>query len=150
MEMAADSRDVSAPRWARLWVVVFLAAFAICALGGIEAWPLTGWRLFSEMRHEKERSWQATIVRAGGGETPMPFRAMGRAYGHAPQVLPALPTLPRARRDAVCSAWLARARIAAGVDGVRVRVYRVSRDLADRNGPRGVTGHPRLLLVCGG
>src|SRR5206468_2883631 len=40
------------PRWAKWFVSLFLTAFVVCGVVGIEAWPLTGWRLFSHVRTE--------------------------------------------------------------------------------------------------
>jgi hypothetical protein len=40
----------SPPAWTRRFVAVFLAAFVVCGIFGLEAWPLTGWRLFADAR----------------------------------------------------------------------------------------------------
>src|SRR6266511_3523031 len=52
--------------WARRFVWAFLAAFVIAGVFGIEAWPLTGWRLFADARTAKQVSWQGVTVDAAG------------------------------------------------------------------------------------
>ena len=38
--------------WARPFVTTLLGAFVLCGLFGIEAWPLSGFRLFSAPRSD--------------------------------------------------------------------------------------------------
>src|SRR6266511_1677784 len=59
--------------WARRFVWAFLAAFVIAGVFGIEAWPLTGWRLFADARTAKQVSWQGVTVDAAGRERPIPW-----------------------------------------------------------------------------
>jgi hypothetical protein len=77
------SEDEGTPRWAAWFVGLFLSAFVICAVGGIEAWPLTGWRLFSHLRYEHQTSWRAAGVDSsvGGGH---PLRDVASRPGPTP------------------------------------------------------------------
>jgi len=67
---------------ARLFVVAFTLAITICGALSIEAWPLTGWRLFSHERQQISTSWMATSVDARGRETPIPFGRFDQADRH--------------------------------------------------------------------
>src|SRR6266511_4560771 len=62
--------------WARRFVWAFLAAFVIAGVFGIEAWPLTGWRLFADARTAKQVRWQGVTVDAAGRERPIPWDAL--------------------------------------------------------------------------
>src|SRR6266536_519518 len=67
--------------WARRFVWAFLAAFVIAGVFGIEAWPLTGWRLFADARTAKQVSWQGvTAAPAGRSPSARPGRVPS---GHA-------------------------------------------------------------------
>ncbi|HKZ75754.1 MAG TPA: hypothetical protein VJ259_03740 [Actinomycetota bacterium] len=41
----------------RAVVAVFLSAFLVCGLAGVEAWPLSGFRLFSHLRTDRPEGW---------------------------------------------------------------------------------------------
>src|SRR6478735_5308554 len=43
------------PAWVRGFVALFLIAFLLCGVFAIEAWPLTGWKLFSPTQREPLR-----------------------------------------------------------------------------------------------
>jgi len=58
-------------RRALTWALV--AAVAACGLTGVEAWPLTGWRLFSQRRGPVAVRLEARVVEPGGAEAPIPF-----------------------------------------------------------------------------
>ncbi|MGH9149690.1 MAG: hypothetical protein ACRD0F_05050, partial [Acidimicrobiales bacterium] len=71
----------------RILVVALLAAFAVCGVVGIEAWPLTGFRLFSQARTGEVVVWQAATVNGAGGERPIDFEALPRGFHGAHQVM---------------------------------------------------------------
>ncbi|HEX7147705.1 MAG TPA: hypothetical protein VF512_09355, partial [Actinomycetota bacterium] len=52
-------RQAPAPRWARWFVGAYLAVFVVCGVVGLEAWPLTGWRLFADARQARQPGFQA-------------------------------------------------------------------------------------------
>ena len=128
---AAEASGGDAPRWARPFVAVFLAAFFVCGVAGIEAWPLTGWRLFSRLRTPQQSAWRAMVVDARGRETPLPFARLPAGFHAHVHVLRDLPRLPPRRREAVFRAW-ADGLQAAGIEVAGLRVYRETWDLRDR------------------
>jgi hypothetical protein len=133
----------------RAFVAAFLAAFAVCGLLGIEAWPLTGWRLFSNLRTDHQVSWRAVAVDADGGETQIRFGDLPRGYRNFPLVMRTFASLPAKEQVAACRAWLAAARRELP-EATAVRIYRVDWYLSHRHGSRdGPPPTSRLLLTCG-
>lgn len=57
----------------RWFVRTFLLIFVVCGMARIEAWPLTGWRLFSHVRKPVQTSWRAVVVAPSGSEHGMAF-----------------------------------------------------------------------------
>jgi hypothetical protein len=135
------------PRGVRIFVAVFLSAFVVCGLFGLELWPLTGWRLFSQLRTDHQVAWRATAV-GEEGERQIVFAELPRAYRNFPLVMRTFARLPSAEREAACRAWLE----AAGRErpGTRaVRLYRIDWYLSHRFGPRdGPPPRFTLLLSC--
>lgn len=135
--MTGVSRRTRALVWA------FLAAFFICGFARIEAWPLTGWRLFSVARERLQTSYEVVLVNDRGEHT-MPFSRMGLEYRGATQIASELART--GRPEAVCSAWAAGAR-RAGKTLEEIRIYRVVRDVGDRRGDRGAPPRDREQVV---
>jgi hypothetical protein len=84
--------------------VVLIGGLTVCALTGTEAWPLSGWKLFSQVRRADQGGWAATAV-VDGAEQPFPFARLPRAYHGAEHVLAEFPGMSADRRRAVCGAW---------------------------------------------
>jgi hypothetical protein len=134
-------------RGVRAFVVVFLSAFLLCGLFGFELWPLTGWRLFSELRTDRQVTWRATVV-AEDGETQIAFAELPRAYRNFPLVMRTFSSLPPAEQAAACRAWLGAAR-REHPRASAVRIYRVDWYLSHRHGSReGPPPRSTLLLAC--
>lgn len=133
-----------APRWARWFVWSFLAAFAVCGVVGIEAWPLTGFRLFSHLRHERQTEWQAFAVRPDGRETRLRLSRFPGGYNGFPLVMKSFSSRPQEERVDMCRAWTV---AASGLEGetVAVRIYTIDRRLEPRRGGRPTTGPRRTL-----
>jgi len=127
---AATERVPTSVRW---FVAVFFAVFVASAVGGLNLWPFSGWRLFSQVRTGHVSGWTAEAVDAGGRTAPVPFGAMPRAYASFGLLMRDFPTLPVPRQVAMCEAWLDGAR-AAGTPAVSIRLVRVERDLVPRAG----------------
>jgi hypothetical protein len=128
-------RTDDVPRWARPFVAAFLAAFLVVGLLGVDAWPLTGWRLFSHLRSSHQTTWDATTVDAAGAEHPVRFARFPQAMRGFSLLAARLPRLSPSRRAAVCAAWAAA--VHEGDRTVRLfRVWRVERDLSRRAGER--------------
>lgn len=149
-------RTDAPPHWVRPFVAVFLAAFFVCGVLGIEAWPLTGWRLFSRLREPRQTVWQVAVVDGAGRETPFPWAELPAGFHAHVHLLKSFSHLPGERRDAVCRAW-AGALLAARErrrDGslpppcvAGLRVYQETWDLSRRtpNGRADAAGRTRVL-----
>jgi hypothetical protein len=135
------------PAWTRRFVAVFLAAFVVCGVFGLEAWPLTGWRLFADARRPVQVSWQAVTVDRAGGETPVPFRDLPAGFQGDVQVLKGFAALPVGRQAAVCGAWADAVR-ARGGQVEAVRIYRVVADVSMRVGERGAPPAREPRFTC--
>ena len=146
---AAPSGSEPPARWARWYAGVFLAAFVVAGLVGIEAWPLTGWRLFADARTARQVSWLATTVDSTGHEAPIPFADLPAGFHGNVQVLKGFATDRPERQLAVCQAWTDAVR-ARGVDVREVRIYQVRVDVSRRAGDRGAPGERTLRYVCSG
>jgi hypothetical protein len=134
-------------RGVRGFVAVFLSAFLLCGLLGLELWPLTGWRLFSELRTDRQVTWRATVV-AAGEETQIAFAELPRAYRNFPLVMRTFADMPAGRQAATCRAWLDAAR-REDADATEVRIYRVDWYLSHRHGSRdGPPPRSTLLRAC--
>jgi hypothetical protein len=137
------------PAWARRFVAAFLAAFVVCGLFGLEAWPLTGWRLFADARQPVQVAWQAVTVDRDGRETPVPFRDLPAGYQGNVQVLKGFGGLPAGEAAAVCLAWADAVR-ARGGQVEAVRIYRTVADVSRRVGERGAAPARELRWTCEG
>lgn len=135
---------VEPPRWVRRSVLAFLAAFAVCGLAGIEAWPLSGFRLFSHLRYEHQVSWAAATIGPDGTESPIRFGLLPPAHRGFVLVMRDFPAASPQEQDAVCRAW---------ADAVRrtdravvaVRIYQVEWDLLPREDGRAASPVKRTL-----
>lgn len=119
-------RDVSPA--VRLFVRGFLAAFLLAGLAGVEAWPLTGFQLFSHARSERVRGWQVTTVDASGVESAVPYWTLPMSLRSMQHVADGFARLDDGRRLAVCRAW---AESAGSPDIVEVRLYATSERLTE-------------------
>ncbi len=119
------------PAAIRAFVWVFLAAYLLCGALGIEAWPLTGWRLFSSLRTEHQAAWSAVSVDPAGHELRFPLSSATPADRGSALLLNRFSSLAPERRAAACRAWVAEAR-SLGRTVVAVRIYRLAWDLLPR------------------
>src|ERR671930_995812 len=92
------------PRWARWFVWTFLTAFVVCGTVGIEAWPLSGFRLFSHLRSPHQTTWQAYAV-AGGRESRVPFNRLPAGDRGFTLLMKTFGSLSRERQLATCRTW---------------------------------------------
>jgi hypothetical protein len=145
MRVATGAEAVSP--WTRRFVWAFLAAFVIAGVFGIEAWPLTGWRLFADARTAEQTSLQAVTVDAAGREHPVPWNDLPVRFRGNVQVLKGFPGLSPRQQVAVCAAWADGVR-ALGGDVRAVRIYRVTVDVSYRAGDRAAPGQRSLRFTC--
>jgi len=136
------------PAWTRAVVAVFLAAFVVCGFGGIELWPLTGWRLFSGSRQPLDIGWSAVTVDARGHEAPLPLGRMPISYRGAALLVGRFARMKDADREALCEALVAGANDT-GEHAVAIRIYRVQVDHSIRQGKRAAPGRSTLAYECG-
>jgi hypothetical protein len=132
------------PSWTRVFVFGYLAAVVICGVFVIEAWPLTGFRLFSHLRYPRQLAWQAATVDRSGRETIIYFGAFPRTYRHLPLIMRTYGALPQARQEAICQAWAAEVR-RHGHEVTGVRIYRTVVDLRRHHNRRHRPPARRLL-----
>jgi hypothetical protein len=144
---ASPSPPDQAPRWARWFVGAYLAVFVVCGVAGLEAWPLTGWRLFADARQARQPGFQAVTVDRAGRETPVPFADLPAGFHGDVQVLNGFAGLPRDRQAAVCQAWAEAVRDRGG-EVVEVRIYQTVTDVSRRVGDRGAPPERALRFTC--
>jgi hypothetical protein len=148
MEQApSPSATDRAPRWARWFVGAYLAVFLVCGLVGLEAWPLTGWRLFADARQARQPGFQAVTVDRAGRETPVPFGDLPAGYQGNVQVLNGFAGLTGGDQAAVCQAWATAVRSRGG-EVVEIRVYQTVTDVSARVGDRGTPPQRTLRFTC--
>lgn len=99
-------------------VYVFLLAVIGCGLFEIEAWPLSGFRLFSQVRTGTEVRWELVTVDATGAEAPADLSGMGRGFRQSWHLLPHLADAPADEQAKACAGWFA-----AAPDAVALRAY---------------------------
>jgi len=126
----------------RAFVAVFLTAFVACAVLQVDAWPFSGWRLFSHLRTGEVRGWLATAVEPDGVERPIPFGSFPIGHRGELQVLEGFDDLSAAGRGAVCRAWAAEL-VRTGVEVVEIRVYATTDSVRDPE-----AGRRELRHVC--
>lgn len=129
----------------RAFVAAFLSVFVACGLLQIEAWPFSGWQLFSHVRTAQIQGWLATGVGTDGVERPIPFGSFAAAHRGELGVMKGFEGLSAAERRGVCRAWAGEmARIGAGV--VEIRIYATTDSTRDPSGGGG--GRRDLRHVC--
>jgi hypothetical protein len=103
---AIDEDDVARGpgRGIRLFVAAFLGLFLITGLAGVEAWPLTGWKLYSRVVHGDFWGWQVLAVGADGIERPVDLRHGPAAYHGVTYLLNHFDHLTETERQAACAA----------------------------------------------
>jgi len=139
--------DEQAGRGVKAFVALFLAVFVACGLFQLEAWPFSGWALFSHLRTDERPAWLVTGVAADGHERPIPFSTFPAAYRGHQHVINGFDDLSPDEREGACAAWAAEwARTASEADlgGVdEIRVYAVTDSIRHPG-----SGQRHLRYVC--
>jgi hypothetical protein len=134
--------DVS--RRVRRTVHAFLLVLAVTGLAHIELWPLTGFRLFSELRGSTREGWAIVAVDPAGAEHTIDLQELPVGYRYTSKILEHFSGLSAEERDDVCDAWSGPRR--AGGDAVMsVRVYRETFSVR----PHGPPPIRHLAYECG-
>lgn len=118
-----------APWPARLFLVAFVATVAVCGALRVEAWPLTGFRLFADERGEVAKAWMATSVDARGRETRIRFARFGQADRHFTSIMAGYARLTPAEQAATCRAWARLVRRHGASTAGGLRLYATSRHM---------------------
>ena len=114
----------------RAFVRTFLVLFLIFGAVEIEFWPLTGFRLYAEVRTEARTSTRVIALVAGGEEREVVFTQLPFGYHNTNRLLSDFPGLSRVERDEICDAWVQPLRDE-GVEVVGVRVDEYVTHLGD-------------------
>jgi len=126
----------------RAWVVVLLVLLAVPGVVGFDAWPLTGWRLFSLARDSTQSEWALDAETPGGvrrvdlEELPLAFRNAAWPLDEARHASPA-------RRSAICRALLDGVRDAMP-DATGLAVVRLHREMT----VEGIVDTPEPWTEC--
>jgi hypothetical protein len=124
---------MSAPRHARPFVAVFVAALAICAAVPLNPWPFSNWELFSRLRTDRQLRWEEVAVTSTGHRSDYLLSSLPHGY---------------AIGAADCAEWVANATAKLGRPTRAVGIYRVNWLLTDRRGRRAAPPRRTLELTC--
>lgn len=127
-------------------MTLILAAFLICGVFGVEAWPLSGFRLFSAPRGSTSTGWRLVAVGPDGLERSVSVWRLGAAYRGFGFVAQTFGDLSPADQAATCEAWL-RATGSLGIDAQMLRIGNIHLPLVPRN-ERGPLLEPRVTVVA--
>ena len=119
-----DPPQAVSPRLRRT-LHVFLLVFALAGLAHVEAWPFTGFRLFSELRTSTRDGWELVTVDADGAEHVLDLHDLPVASRYTYKVLDDFDDMSAGERDEICAAW-AGPRRASGQVVAAVRAYAVT------------------------
>jgi hypothetical protein len=133
-----------APVWARGFGAVFLTTFAVCAVLGLEWWPFTGWKLFSQLRVDEQVAYEARY-RDGAGEAPVPWTRMGEHRGF---IFIMRDFAAGEGREDACAAWLDGLERYVGARRPAITIYRHRWLLSDRDGDRARRPPPEPAWTC--
>jgi hypothetical protein len=122
-EAAAPSDEP--PRWARVLSRSLVALVLVCGVASVEAWPLSGLRLFSNLRSDERVSYQLRAVDLRGDETDLVFGHLPVAYRNTQNLLPDFDRKTAAEREEICDAWALTPR-EHGESIAFLRVYRIT------------------------
>jgi hypothetical protein len=123
--------SMAAPRYARLFVALFLAAIVLCAAVPLNPWPFSNWELFSRLRTDRRIVWEEVALTSTGREHDYLLSRLPRGYGVAS-----------------CGSWIANASAKLGSDTQAVEVYRLQLLLTHRRGRRAAPPRRTLELAC--
>lgn len=129
---AARRGAATAPRLARPFVLLLLAAILAAAIFTWEPWPITSFRLFSHLREDHRRGWSAATVGPDGREAPLAIPELSSGFRGFNFRMAEFESASWARRDAICRAWTAPLRSQGTGRGTDIRLYRTSWRLSRR------------------
>jgi hypothetical protein len=129
-------------------VHLFLAAFVLVGLTNLDAWPLTGWRLFSSVRGPETVAVEARAVDAQGRSRVVRMGPISAGLRGFELLVKDFPALSREERDAACAAWLGAVR-SSGIRAMALEVDLLRYSLLPRDGDRPANPPDRIrAVVC--
>jgi hypothetical protein len=144
-QAAVDTDTV--PRSARWLVGALLVLLLVPGLVGFDAWPLTGWRLFSVARDETQTLWVLEAVHDDGTSRLVDVEELPLRYRHAEWPMADLPGASIERRQAVCEALLgAVVKVEPGT--AQLRIARDRARLEERDGDWTVIDDLEVIHTC--
>jgi hypothetical protein len=135
------------PRSARWLVGALLVLLVVPGLVGFDAWPLTGWRLFSLARDETQTLWVLEAVDGDGSSRVIDVEELPLRYRHAEWPMADLPGASTERRQAVCKALLA-AVVDVEPATAELRIARDAARLEERDGEWTVIDDLAVVHAC--
>lgn len=142
-----DADRDAVPSSARWLVGALFALLLVPGLIGFDAWPLTGWRLFSLARDETQTLWVLEAVDDDGSSRVVDLEELPLRYRHAEWPMAELPGASPERRQAVCEALLGPVvDVEPGTDELRIARDRAR--LEKRNGEWEVVDDLELVHTC--
>jgi hypothetical protein len=148
--LSAAPSDVdpdAVPRSARWLVGVLLVLLLVPGLVGFDAWPLTGWRLFSLARDESQTLWVLEAVDEAGSSRRVELEELPLRYRHAEWPMADLPGASTERRQAVCEALLG-AVVELDPGTAELRIARDRARLEERGGEWTTIDDLELIHTC--
>ena len=136
------------PRFARPLVLSLIVAMCAAAVFVWEPWPLTSFRLFSHLRTDEQRAWQATAVRSNGDEVPFSIDSLELGFRNFGFRMQEFVDADEKRRAELCRTWMAAAQETVGPSVIQVRIYERRWLLSSRNEDRALEGSEELMFTC--
>jgi hypothetical protein len=136
------------PRSARWLVGALFALLLVPGLVGFDAWPLTGWRLFSLARDETQTLWVLEAMDADGSTRLVDLEELPLRYRHAEWPMADLPGASTERRQAVCEALMG-AVVDVEPGTTELHVARDRARLEERGGEWTVVDDLEVIHTCG-
>jgi hypothetical protein len=144
----ADVDPDAVPRSARWLVGALFVLLLVPGLVGFDAWPLTGWRLFSLARDETQTLWVLEAVDDDGSSRLVDLEELPLRYRHAEWPMADLPGASAERRQAVCEALLG-AVVDVEPGTSELRIARDRARLEEREGEWTVIDDLEVIHTCG-
>jgi hypothetical protein len=141
IQVDTDPEADALPRWVRPVVYGFLAAVVVCGLFSIEVWPLTGFRLYSDVRPEKRYTHEIVAELADGTERVVDVDELSLGYHNTNLWIRGFDHYGQEKRDEICAGWVVPLE-EDGLDVVAVRVDTLVTHLSEPDEPSRTVGTP--------
>jgi hypothetical protein len=145
---AGEAATDRPPPAVRRFVLAIFVLLLVPGLIGFEAWPLTGWRLFSLARDDRQVRWEVDAITEQGTIETVDLDRLPLGFRLAEWPLATLPDAGEERRDEMCEALLEG--VGEEIPGtVALRLVRNDRRLVERDGEWVVVDDRELFQRCG-